>query len=260
MDREDSKTLVDITVNLFYENASVMTLPEDETNEVVKEIYSNLASTMTDRTATMKTFGRQLAEKKNEILETDTGLEFLFCNAHFLLGLSSAAEKTFVAFEDQIGWRKQLGRDKIAAFFRFKNSAKDAAACRLIRLACDIFGPCGDEKSGCGDEWLAYCTAQDKPSVFQSFRSKQCNNFFKGAAAVIHNKDMIIDFLTNFHQDPNLKQRSVLKDTESGEIMIMVTALAVVYVCVFTTLTCRSASRRWNVTYEKQVAPLGPFH
>ena len=161
MDREDSKTLVDITVNLFYENASVMTLPEDETNEVVKEIYSNLASTMTDRTATMKTFGRQFAEKKNEILETDTGLEFLFCNAHFLLGLSSAAEKTLVAFEDQMGWRKQLGRDKIAAFFRFKNSAKDAAACRLIRLACDIFGPRGDEKSGCGNEWLAYCTAQD---------------------------------------------------------------------------------------------------
>ena len=70
------------------------------------------------------------------------------------------------------------------------------------------------------------------PSIFQSFRSFRFNNFFQGAAAVIRHKDMIIDFHTNFHQDPNLKQRSVLKDTESEEIKIMVTALAVVYVCI----------------------------
>lgn len=56
VDREDSKTLVDVTMNLFYEIASVMTLPEDEMNKLVKDIYSNLTSTMTDRAATMKAF------------------------------------------------------------------------------------------------------------------------------------------------------------------------------------------------------------
>lgn len=31
----------------------------------------------------------------------------------------------------------------------FKKSTKDPAACRLIRLSCDICGPRGDEKSEC---------------------------------------------------------------------------------------------------------------
>ena len=81
-------------------------------------------------------------------------------------------------------WSKQLGRDQIATFLRFRNTAKDAAACCLIRLACDIFGPHGDEKSGCRDEWLAYCTAQNTPSVFQSFRSNRFSNFFESTALI----------------------------------------------------------------------------
>ena len=95
----------------------------------------------------------------------------------------------------------------------------------------DIFGPRGDEKSGCRDGWVAHCTAQNTPSIFQSFGSN-CFNNSEGTAAVIHHKYRIIDFLINFHQNPNLRQRSILEDTESEEIIIMVTDLAVMYVYI----------------------------
>ena len=77
--------LVDITMNLFYETASVITLPEDVMNKCIKDIFQ--FNINYDRQGSNNE-GLQLTaciNKKNEIPETSTGLEFLFCNVHFLL-------------------------------------------------------------------------------------------------------------------------------------------------------------------------------
>jgi aubergine-like protein len=112
----------------------------------------------------------------------------------------------------------------------FKRNARDAAACRLIRLACDIFGPRGDEKSGCRDSWLAYLDKE--ASVFLSFKSNRFNNFFHGAAAVVHHRTHMTEYLSNFCDQPNLKQLSVLKDAQCDNIFLMVVAIAALYVSI----------------------------
>jgi hypothetical protein len=139
VDREDSDTLCDITVNLLNELTELV-VSDEEREEVVR----NLTSLMTDRAITMKAFGQKLQEKKHAILENEDSLEFLFCNAHFLLGMSAACEKSLGEFEKEKNWKGELGRDQLGSFAMFKRNARDAAACRLIRLACDIFGPRGD--------------------------------------------------------------------------------------------------------------------
>ena len=42
-------------------------------------------------------------------------------------------------------------------------------AFRYIRLACDCFGPCGDEKHGCQELWEAFCAMTKIKSAITSF-------------------------------------------------------------------------------------------
>ena len=48
---------------------------------------------MNDRASVMKSFDRQFDEQRKQVLNTEESLQFLHSNAHFLLGLSSEAEK-----------------------------------------------------------------------------------------------------------------------------------------------------------------------
>lgn len=49
-------------------------------------------ATMSDRASVNKGFNAKLAEYRKDQLGSETDLPFLFCNAHFLLRLSSACE------------------------------------------------------------------------------------------------------------------------------------------------------------------------
>lgn len=81
-------------------------------------------------------------------LGTEESIEFLGCNAHFLLGLSS---KTNTAFKEIQAERQEerIGRDSHPQFKKYATS--EAAAVRYIRMACEVLGPRGDEKNGCRD-------------------------------------------------------------------------------------------------------------
>ena len=234
VDREDTTTLITITMNLMQEIASIGSESKEDAEDILKDIFRHMVATMTDRAATMKSFGRSLKGLKMEVLADDAGLDFLFCNAHFLLGMATGTTQGLEKFEKTEGFKGKLGRDADPCFLMFKKTSKDPAAVRLIRMACDVLGPRGDEKNGCQQDWSAYLGQQEKSNCVGSFRANRFNNLFQSAAALVHHKPDIIDFFSNYSNNKslNMKLKSVLVDTKDTNIMLMVTALAVVYICV----------------------------
>ena len=78
-------------------------------------MLTNMTGVMSDRASVMKSFGRKFNETlQKELGETDN-LEFLHGNSHFLLGSSTASEKTLSSSEKEIG--EDLGRDKLTLYF-----------------------------------------------------------------------------------------------------------------------------------------------
>ncbi|GFR67967.1 hypothetical protein ElyMa_005596700 [Elysia marginata] len=101
-------------------------------------------------------------------------------------------------------------------------------------MATEVFGPRGDEKSGCRQEWLAYCDTKEIISKFTSFRGNRFNNVFENAEAVIHHKQHIKDFLSNYATSKNKKLSSIEKDIDNINLVSIVGAIAL-FSSLFTT-------------------------
>ena len=101
---------------------------------------------MTDRAACMKLYDKHLEQFLQSQLGEHVKLNFLHCNAHFLLGLSSECEKSLVSFESSLieSTTEKLGRDQSKKFSDFRESG--SATNRIIRAICNLLGPRGDQK------------------------------------------------------------------------------------------------------------------
>lgn len=75
-------------------------------------MLQNLTGLMSDRASVMKSFDNSFNQQRQQTLRTNENMEFLHCNAHFLLGLSTASEKVLK------DWCKdeKFGRDKADKF------------------------------------------------------------------------------------------------------------------------------------------------
>ncbi|KAK3770780.1 hypothetical protein RRG08_036382 [Elysia crispata] len=56
-----------------------------------------------------------------------------------------------------------LGRDKSDVFSRFF-ADNETVTTRVIRTACDVLGPCGDQKNGCHSDWITFCPNSKIPN------------------------------------------------------------------------------------------------
>ena len=97
--REDSDSLLTLTMSLLHEIASVGEPVGDQgqlqqRDECVKTILGNMVSTMTDRARVMKSTNQKLSDMKKELTGEGEGLHSLFCNAHVLLGMSAETSKS----------------------------------------------------------------------------------------------------------------------------------------------------------------------
>ena len=114
----------------------------------------------------------------NDAIKTTLGqenIQFLYCNVHFLLGLSSTSDKTLKGVQAELK-EDQIGRDLNPLF-----QTKAAAVCYIL-MACEALGPKGDEKNGCQDAWLAYCSISSQTSLVTSFKGNRFNNLFEAAS------------------------------------------------------------------------------
>ena len=222
--QENTATLVDIAYGLLQELADVY--DAEKVDEVFKGMLKNLSGLMSDRASVMKSFDKAFSEKRKDLLETEEDMEFLHCNAHFLLGLSSEGDKVLKEWEKAMA--EPLGRDASGKFSSFASSSETSTS-RLIRTGCDILGPRGDEKNGCRDSWEAFCSLQDVSSHIASFKGNRFNNYFQAATALHFHRDQVTDFLQNFMSSLNRKQDSVLLDVKCETLDCAMVALGVVY-------------------------------
>ena len=227
---EDSQTLLDNAIAMMDELAEVVDPENKET--VYKSLLTKMFALMSDRSSVNKSFNEKLSSYRSNIIDNDSSADvhFLYCNAHFLLGLSNMAEQVLKKFvnslEEQLGSR--IGRDAHSKFSRF-NSSGESGAARYVRTGCDVLGPRGDEKNGCRVEWEAFCNSVGERSNVTSFRMNRFNNFFEGAGALHFHKEHVIDFLGNYKDARNLKLEGVYCDATSDHLQACVRALGIIF-------------------------------
>ena len=230
MVEEDSTTLVENAMDMITELADLYDGKERET--LIKEFLTKMCATMSDRASVNKCFGRKFAVIRKEQLQDDeVETHMLFCNAHFLLGLSNESEKLLKGIEKTIEASRgeKLGRNSSAKFSHFGGGGESGTG-RYIRTASDVFGPRGDEKNGCRSDWIAFCVGvQHVKSRVSSFRMNRFNNFFACAAALYFHQHHVEEFLTTYKYNLNLKLESVKLDCLSDEIQALIRALAILY-------------------------------
>ena len=193
---EDAAPVLDITIKQLEEMSDLYADATDQVqNTIFRTILKKVTSLMTDRAAVMKKKknGHDFLSFIQTELGQDTVVHFLHCSAHFLLGLRRACETDM----KEAGGAQKLGRDTHSKHNLFSHST-ECATSRLIRTASDLTGPRGDEKSGCREEWLAFCEELDIKSRMTSDRSNRFNSYFKGAAAVIHHRKALGRFFPKF--------------------------------------------------------------
>ena len=226
---EDSATLLDNAIAMMQELCDIYNPKEKE--QTYKELLNKMFATMSDRASVNKLYNERIAEHRKDVLGTDVDLHFLYCNAHFLLGLANEGEKQLKIIESDLikNLGHGLGRDNFDKFSRFRSSSVSATT-RYVQTACDVLGPRGDEKNGCRAQWEAFCVeGLNKKSNVTSFRMNRFNNFFQGAATLYYHKDDILKFLHDYKENANLKLQSVYEDCKSPDLQALVKALGIVY-------------------------------
>jgi aubergine-like protein len=96
-------------------------------------------------------------------------------------------------------------------------------------MACDVLGPRGDEKNGCRDAWIAFCSFTGIPSTISSFKSNRFNNLFEAAAALHFHREDIILFLRDYMPHKNGKLKSVLFDACCDHVAAYTLTLALLF-------------------------------
>ena len=133
---ETAQTVLDIALSKLDEFAMLTSTEDTEAEK--KKMLQNLVGLMTDRANTMKCVGKLLKQHITATLQQEVQIEFLHCNAHFLLGISTGAEKALVRVAKENGLEGRLGRDNIPAFHGFTARSSESAVCRHVQLKCII--------------------------------------------------------------------------------------------------------------------------
>ena len=107
------QTVLDLTVNKLSELALLYS-PDDSAQQL-KNTLRNMVG-MIDRANTMKAFDRRLDSLRTAVANPEIQLEFLYCNARFVLGLTTAAEKALTEVAKERGLEGKLERETMPAF------------------------------------------------------------------------------------------------------------------------------------------------
>lgn len=65
-------------------------------------LFEKILSVVSNRASVMKNYNEKLPQYKKTLLGDDFGIHFLYCNAHFLLGMSRACEAALKTTEKEI--------------------------------------------------------------------------------------------------------------------------------------------------------------
>ncbi|XP_061110386.1 solute carrier family 52, riboflavin transporter, member 2 isoform X2 [Conger conger] len=229
--KAEALTLLDVSMLSLQKLSSVYGEKTEESKQVSKDILHKNVLLMLNEDPVMKEF----SEKVKKFQKVTPPLHFLDCNAHFLHEMSDAVEQQILALEREIilSTGEKLGRDNNPKFSSFVNFSESAAS-RYIRMACDVLSPRGETKHSCRKQWLNFCRAREKPSRLAVCQSNRFNNYFEGAAGLVHHHHDITSFfsdpvLFNTFDQLNVIQESVRDDASDQVIQALVCVLAIIY-------------------------------
>uniref|UniRef100_A0A8C5H6N2 Uncharacterized LOC114471778 n=1 Tax=Gouania willdenowi TaxID=441366 RepID=A0A8C5H6N2_GOUWI len=161
-------------------------------------------------------------------------VEFLNCNAHFLVDVHDAIEQKIITFEQEIiqSAGQKLGRDKLPKFEKFVN-LHESATSRFIHMASDILSPHTVEWKTYRKYWLAFCKEKNNSSRFSLDKTNTLFNYYEAAAGLTHHHKEIALFFSDFSslndESPNIILESVTADSSDPVIQSFVCMLAIVY-------------------------------
>ena len=93
---DDAKTFLEQILEMLNELSEIYCNGDDskDREEVFQELISKMRYLMSDRAAVNKLFNKKLSEFREDYLGDETpAMHFLYCNAHFLLGVAQATEE-----------------------------------------------------------------------------------------------------------------------------------------------------------------------
>ncbi|XP_066572187.1 solute carrier family 52, riboflavin transporter, member 2 isoform X1 [Amia ocellicauda] len=231
----ETLTLLDVSMLAFQKLLNVYGSETRKCNQVFKELMGKHFDLMAELDSNMNAFNEKVNLCREEQFAVPSPLHFLECSAYFLLELSDSVEEQIMSFEREIATvtGEKLGRDNSPKFMNFVNFSESATS-RCVHMACDILSPRGEEKYGCRKEWLDFCLASGKPSKLTTGCSNRFNNYFEGAAGLVHHKSEIDTFFSDAHLSEtfdklNIIQESVRDDLHDQVIQALVCVLAIVY-------------------------------
>ena len=138
--------------------------------------------------------------------------------------MSSACEKAISKVEKELESERQqkFGRDQNA-----KYEGSESCVSRVIRTACDILGPRGDQESGCRVQWTTFIA-----NSVMYFKGNRFNCFFEEVASLIFHLPTMVQFFSSgvLHENPNRKIHSVSPDVQDKTLMCMVCAVALFFI------------------------------
>ena len=220
--REDSDTVAQTIKDSLNEFADLQSIS-------INKLLLQLTAMMSDRSSVMKKTNEIIDEWRKLKLTEDLNendiskLNFFYCSAHVLLGFHNEITKSLKELAKQ---NPPIGRDSLPKFSRFKHNSEPSSI-RLIRMASEVLGPRGDEKNGARQEWLAYLALKQKSSMIINYRGNRFNNLFTGAVSILNHSEDIIDFISNYRENPNDKLQSVLADIKCPDVLSHVSAIAI---------------------------------
>lgn len=177
-------------------------------------------------------------EEKLKALPEDLSLaspvEFLNCNAHFLVDIHDAVEQQLMSFEEEIvqSTGKKLGRDALPKFKSFVNFSESATS-RYIHMVSNILSS-RNAVSNYRKHWVAFCKEKRNPSTLAANEPNRFNSCFESAAGLIHHHKEIGLFFSDLlsmdnEECPNIIVESVAADAEDTVIQSLVCAMAIVH-------------------------------
>ena len=156
---DNSETLLEKCSSMFHKLCLIHCSSNDEEDlsSLFKETSSKLKCLMSDRTSVMKFFDKKFAQYQYDLLDgEDCSTHFLFCNAHFLLALSAAAEIAIsTAEKDMTEGGEKLRRDANCVYKSFENCSESAAVriepfgWRPSALGLEVMRKVDQDRSGC---------------------------------------------------------------------------------------------------------------
>ncbi|KAM4604047.1 uncharacterized protein ACJ7VT_018671 isoform 2-T2 [Polymixia lowei] len=232
--KEDALTLLDIAMLTVQKLTSMYGGKTDVSKQVSMDLLKNQYTLTCKEHPEMIHFGAKVASLTDNT-SLASPLDFLYCNAHFLVDMHDAIEKQVMSFEGEMTQSagKKLGRDRNPKFKRFFNFSESATS-RYIHMACDVLNPQAPAKQNYIKHWAAFCEEKGNPSRLGVNRSNQFTNYFEVAAGLTHHHREISLFfsdllLMNNDDCPNIILESINADAADDVIQSLVCVLAIVH-------------------------------